>query len=93
VSERALTANWVLDEVWLAVERGYCVLKIHESYEYEGTQYGPKTGVGGHFVRYIDTFIRLKAEASGYAGWVKSPEAEDRYVQHFRESEGIEPEK
>jgi hypothetical protein len=66
-SERALTATWVVDEVRVAVEHGYRVLKIDEFYEYEVTQYDPKTG-GGYFVRYINTFLKLKAEASGHPG-------------------------
>jgi hypothetical protein len=45
---------------------------------------------GGHFVQYIDTFLKLKAETRGYSGWVQSQEDEDRYVRYFRESEGIE---
>jgi hypothetical protein len=93
VSGRALTFTWVVDEVRLAVERGYRVLKIHELYEYEVTQYDPKTGEGGHFVQYINTFLKLKAEASGYPGWVQSPEDEDRHVQYFRDSEGIKLDK
>jgi hypothetical protein len=36
-SERALTATWVVDEVRVAVEHGYLLLKIHEFYEYEIT--------------------------------------------------------
>jgi hypothetical protein len=60
-----------LDEVRVAVERGYTALKIHEFYEYEITQYDPMTGEGGHFVQYIDTFLKLKAEASGYPEWVQ----------------------
>jgi len=35
--ERALTATWVVDEVEDAVNRDYCLLKIHEFYEYEVT--------------------------------------------------------
>ena len=92
-SERALTATWVVDEVRVAVQHGYTVLKIHEFYEYEVTRYDPKTGEGGHFVRYVDTFLKLKAEASGYPEWVRGPEDEDRYVQFFKDSEGIELEK
>jgi len=88
--QKGLTATWVVDEVRVAVERGYLVLKIHEFYEYEVTQYNPKPDEGGHFVQYIDTFLKLKAEASGYPGWVQSPEDEDKYAQSLRESEGFE---
>ena len=38
---------------------------------------------------YINTFLKLKAKASGYPGWVHSPEDEDRYVDTFWQSEGI----
>jgi hypothetical protein len=91
--ERALTTTWVVDEVRVAVQNGYNVLTIHEFYEYEVTQYDPKTGEGGHFVQYIDAFLKLKAKASGYPGWVQGPEEEERYFQYFRESEGIELDK
>jgi hypothetical protein len=78
-----------LDDVRVAVERGYRVIKILEFYEYAVTQYDPKKG-GGHFVRYINTFLKLKAEASWYPGWVKTTKDEDKYVEYFRESEGNE---
>jgi len=42
-------------------------------YEYQGTQYNPETGEGGPFVACIKTFLKLKAEASGYPGWDHIP--------------------
>jgi len=53
------------------------------------TRYKPETGDGGHFANYINTFLKLKEEASGYPSWVRSPEDEDRYVELFWQSEGI----
>jgi len=87
--DRALTGTWVMDEVRLAVQKGYRILEIHEVYEYQVTQYNRETGEAGLFVNYINTFLKLKAEASGYPGWVRSPEDEDRYVESFWKSEGI----
>ena len=89
-SASALTATWIVDEVRAAVERGYRVLKIHEFYEYEVTRYDPETCEGGHFAGYIDTFLKLKAEASGYPSWVQGPQDEERYVRNFRDSEGVD---
>jgi hypothetical protein len=40
-------------------------------------------------VDYINTFLKLKEEASGYPSWVQSPKDEERYIHSFRESEGI----
>ena len=57
-------------------------------YEYDVTQYDPQMGQGGLFVDYINTFLKLKAEASGYPDWVRTPEDEDRYIDHFYASEG-----
>jgi len=82
-----------VDEVRVAAEHGYGVLKIREFYEYEITQYDPKSSEEGHFVQYIDTFLKLKTEVSGYPGWVQGPEDEEAYVWSFREIEGIELDK
>jgi hypothetical protein len=82
-----------VDEVRVAVEHGYSVLKIHDFYEYEITQYDSKTSEEGHFVQYIDMFLKLKAEASGYPRWVQGPDDEEAYVRSFREIEGIEIDK
>ena len=46
-------------------------------------------GQGGLFVQYVDTFLKLKTEASGYPSWVRTPEVEDRYIANFRASEGV----
>jgi len=67
-AERAITGTWVLDELRLALTKGYKVLEIHEVYEYAVTQYDT-SAEGGLFVDYINTFLKLKAEASGYPSW------------------------
>jgi diketogulonate reductase-like aldo/keto reductase len=36
-AQRAITSTWVLDEVRLAIQKGYKVLDILEVYEYEVT--------------------------------------------------------
>jgi len=51
-----------MDEVRLAVEKGYRILEIYEGYEYPVTQYNPKRGEGVRFVDYINTFLKLKAK-------------------------------
>ena len=66
----------MIDEVRLAVDRGYKILEMQEVYQYEVTQYDPDTCEGGLFVEYINTFLKLKAEASGYPSCVRTPEDE-----------------
>ena len=50
VADRALTATRVIDEIRLAVGKGYRVVEVLEVYEYKVTQYDPATGQGGLFV-------------------------------------------
>jgi hypothetical protein len=77
----------------LAVQNVYKLLEVHEVYEYQVTQYEPETGDGDLFVEYINTFLKLKAEASGYPNWVQCPEDEDQYISEFKKSEGIQLDK
>ena len=82
-AERAIEGTWVIDELRLDLEKDYKILEIHEIYEYRVTQYNPKTGKGGLFVEYSNTFLKLKAEASGYPSCVRTPADEDQYIEMF----------
>ena len=44
VAERTQTGTWVLDELRLAVQKGYILVEVHEVYDYRVTQYDPQTG-------------------------------------------------
>ena len=88
--ERVLTGTWVLYEIRIAVEKGYRNLDIYDVCEYQIIQYSRETDEGGLFVDYINTFLKLKAEANGYPSRVRSPEDEELYIQTFMESDGIE---
>ena len=43
----------------------------------------------GLFVEYINTFLKIKTETSGYPSRVLTPSDEDRYIEEFWQSEGI----
>jgi len=86
---RYLEGTWVIDEVRLAVDKGYKILEILEVYEYQVTCYDPATGNGGHFADYIDTFLKLKQEASGYPSWFRIEDDKVRYMDQFHRDEGI----
>jgi len=53
------------------------------------TQYDPRTRDGVRFVEYINTFLKLKAQASGYPSWFRSPADEERYIENFFAREGV----
>jgi len=89
IADRAFLDSWVIDEIRLAVENGYRLIYVFEVYEYEVTQHDPASGRVGLFVEYINTFLKLKAEASGYPSWVRTPKDEDSYINTFKAIEGI----
>ena len=88
-AERAISDTWVLDEIRMAVTKGYRIVEIHEVYEYAVTQYDKTSGEGVLFLNYINTFLKLKAEASGFPSWVRTPSDEYRYIAEFRQSESV----
>jgi len=89
----ALHRYVVIYEVSLAVLKRYGFVEIIVVYEYVAAQYDPRTGQGGPFVEYIETFFKLMTEASGKPARVRTPEDEDSYIINFFANEGIRLEK
>jgi hypothetical protein len=83
----------VKDEILVAVQKGYKIVEMHEVHEYQVTTNKPQTGHCGLFVEYINTFLKFKAEASGYPNWVQCPDDEDQYINEFHKSEVIQRDK
>lgn len=93
--DRALKGTWVADEIRRALDTGYTILDVYEIWEYEVTQYNPRTKTGGLFVRYINTFLKLKQEASGWPADCAEDEPDyqenrERYLNEYYCREGIE---
>ncbi|XP_054276436.1 uncharacterized protein LOC128995442 [Macrosteles quadrilineatus] len=84
--DRALVGTWTMDEIRKAVEKGYIIQDMYELWEYEVATYEK----GGLFTEFIDKFLKLKQEASGYPGWSKTEEDKKQYIAKFLEREGIE---
>jgi len=63
-----------IDEVWNWVE---------------WEKYNPETRSGGLFSDYVNTFLRLKAQASGWPEGVTTEEEKDRFLDEFFEQEGV----
>ena len=65
--ERAIHGTWTTDEVKKAVSLGYEITHIYEIWHFnEVEQYDPTTKTGGLFTDYINTFLKIKQEASGW---------------------------
>ena len=79
------------EELKKAMEMGYTNLKMSEVWHYDRyTVYDKSTRTGGLFSSYIDAFMRIKQESSGYPAHVKTQEDREKYVQDYLSHEGIQ---
>ncbi|CAC5393601.1 unnamed protein product [Mytilus coruscus] len=89
-TERAITGTWVTDELKKAKEKGYGVEKIYEVWHFNDVeQYDPKSKLGGIFTEYINTFLKMKQEASGWPSWCITEKYRQKYIQDYFVKEGI----
>ncbi|XP_071151541.1 uncharacterized protein [Mytilus edulis] len=88
--ERSFTGTWVTDELKMAVNKGYILSTIYEVWHFdEVAQYDPVSKTGGIFTEYINTFLKMKQEASGWPSWCITKEHRQHYIQDYYEKEGI----
>ena len=80
--ERAILDTWCHVELMKAIEKGYKILKIHEVWHY------PKQ-TDELFKEYVNTFLKIKQEASGYPKECVTDEQKQRYIDDYYEHEGI----
>ena len=88
--ERAFIGTWVSCELQLAVSKGYIILQIFEVWHYpESSQYNKDTQEHGLFSEYINTFLQMKQEASGWPDWVQTDDQKQTYISQYYDTEGI----
>ena len=89
-NERAFTGTWVTVEIEEALKQGYKILKIYEVLNYEtSSKYDPNTRTGGLFTSYINQFLKMKAEASGYPPGITTDSLKEKYINDYLLVEGI----
>ena len=89
VEERKLIGTWPSPELMKAQEMGYQVVNIHEVWHFEEKS-------NELFRSYVDTWLKIKMEASGWPESVGEDEEKRRqYVEDVYQKEGIrlDPEK
>ena len=80
--ERAILGTWCHVELMKAIEKGYEVLKIHEVWHWDQI-------TDELFKDYVDTFLRIKQEASGYPKDCVTDEQKQHYIDEYYAHEGI----
>ena len=79
----ALTGTWCTPELQTAVELGYRIDYLYEVWHFEET-------CQGLFEEYVNTWLKIKQEASGWPHHVGNDEVKRRqYIDEYYEHEGI----
>ena len=88
--ERCLVHTWTTPEVEMAINYGYKIMHTYEILHWrELKQIDGETKKGGIFHSYINMFLNIKAEASGFPADVKMDDDRKLYINEFKKQEGI----
>ena len=82
--ERMLRGTWCTPELIKAMEKGYRLIKIHEVWHFPPNQ--RRTGL---FKNYVETWLKVKQESSGWPSWCQTHEQKREYILRYQEREGI----
>ena len=81
--ERCLTGTWCTPELKEAIKQGYIIQHVHEVWHF---QHSSNT----LFTSYVNTFLKMKQEASGWPSWVGDDvDKRAQYINNYEEKEGI----
>ena len=89
VGDRSLSGTW--DQLNCTKQcRLDILLKVYQVWQYDTvTKYDPSTGDGRLFAQYINTFMKIKIEASGYPSHCDTDQEKNKYIERIRAHEGI----
>ena len=80
--EREFTGTWCSPELEKAVEKGYEIVTIYEVYHFKESKVGL-------FDKYVNKWLKVKQEASGWPSWCQTEEQKQQYIQAYEAKEGI----
>ena len=82
-AQRCLVDTWLTPEVQEAINRGYRIQHMYEVWHFTRNS-------NSMFSSYVDTFLKIKQEASGWPEWVGDDVDKRRqYLDDYRAKEGI----
>ena len=80
--EWMLSGTWCSIQIHKALQPGYRMIQMVEVWIFSQK---PST----LFREYIDTFLKIKQEASGSPDWCDSEEKKQQYIRDYQTKEGI----
>ncbi|KAK4883382.1 hypothetical protein RN001_006701 [Aquatica leii] len=92
-TDRSFVGTYVADELRKAVSLNYKILELFEIWEYKIEQYSAIGNTNGLFSGYINNFLKLKQECSGWPQNCTTDIEKDSYIQEYYLKESIQLDK
>ena len=80
--QRVLRGTWCTPEINKARDMGYELVKVHEVWHFEES-------ASGLFEDYVNVWLKIKTEASGWPANCTTEEEKQNYIERFEAKEGI----
>ena len=80
--QRMLRGTWCTPEIDKARDMGYQLKAVHEVWHFQDS-------ARGLFAEYVNTWLKIKTEASGWPAKYKTEEERRRFIDEFESKEGI----
>ena len=88
--ERSFIHTYCTPEIEVAINMGHQIVKIYEVLHWsESEMYYVKNKTGGLFTKYINTFLKLKQQASGFPSEISTVEQKKDNIDKYLVREGI----
>ena len=84
--DRSLIGTWTTVELKMALQQGYTILEFFEVLHYQKSS-------SSIFRGYIDKFLKIKHEASGWPHWCNDENSKNQFIQQVKEREDIQLDK
>ena len=81
--QRKITGTWCTPELHEALDRGYHIVEVFEVWHFASQQ-------DRLFAEYIDCFLKIKTEASGWPVNCQTDEEKDHFIRDFKDRENIQ---
>ena len=88
--DRAFTGTYCTPEVEVALNMGYIMVEVFEVLHWpDSSEHDKSIPNSGLFTEYVNIFLKLKEQASGFPSNVNTEEEKDEYIRMYLENEGI----
>ena len=83
--DRILIHTWCIPEINLVLNMGYILIEIYEILNWSENTCNEQ----GLFSNYINMFLQMKTQASGYPSNVTTREQKNEYIRQYEKHEGV----